>query len=84
MISEDKVVIYKSGISGSTFCFLLTLLFVGAKLGGYISWAWWQCFIPIMICPGIPLACTLLVIVGMLAFLVLLTVIAFIVERFSK
>ncbi len=28
------------------FCELLTLVFVGCKLAGVVTWAWWVVFIP--------------------------------------
>jgi len=58
---EAKIVVYKSGMGCTTFCFLLTLVFVVAKLTGLVLWSWPVCFIPVMICPGIPLAITLIV-----------------------
>ncbi len=35
----------KSG--GIGFCGLLTLLFVGLKLTGYIDWSWWWVLSPV-------------------------------------
>jgi hypothetical protein len=31
------------------FCSLLTLLFIGLKLTGYIAWSWWWVLSPILI-----------------------------------
>lgn len=53
---RSKIVVYKSGMGCNAFCFLLTLLFATAKLTGLVAWSWPICFIPIIICPGIPLA----------------------------
>ena len=36
-----------SSSSGIGFFGLLTVLFVGLKLTGYISWSWWLVFLPI-------------------------------------
>lgn len=42
---------------------LLTVLFVGLKLTGYIAWSWWWVLAP----TWIPLALTVAVIIGTLA-----------------
>lgn len=31
------------------FCSILTLIFVIAKLGGWITWSWWLVFLPVII-----------------------------------
>jgi uncharacterized protein (DUF983 family) len=38
-----------SSSSGIGFPGLLTVLFVGLKLTGYISWSWWWIFSPLWI-----------------------------------
>lgn len=46
------------GRSGGTgFCSLLTILFIGLKLGGVIAWSWWWVLAPLWI----PLALLLFV-----------------------
>ena len=35
--------------SGVTFAGLLTVLFIGLKLGGIINWSWWWVLSPIWI-----------------------------------
>lgn len=39
----------QSASSGIGFCGLLTILFIGLKLTGYIDWSWWWVFAPIWI-----------------------------------
>ena len=34
---------------GGGFTGLLTVLFIGLKLTGYIDWSWWIVFLPILI-----------------------------------
>jgi len=34
---------------GVGFCGLLTLLFIGLKLGGIISWSWWWVLSPLIL-----------------------------------
>lgn len=49
-MSNDKKVekiVYRT--QGTTFLELLTLLFIGLKLAGYIDWSWWWVFSPIWI-----------------------------------
>lgn len=48
---------------GSLFISLLTILFIGLKLTGYIDWSWWWVLSPLWI----PLA-----LVGVLTVLILL------------
>lgn len=38
-----------SSNSGTGFVSLLTLLFIGLKLTGYITWSWWWVLSPIWI-----------------------------------
>lgn len=41
--------------SGGSFIGLLTLLFVGLKLTGYIQWSWWWVLSPMLMAWGIAL-----------------------------
>lgn len=38
-----------SSSGGIGFCGLLTILFIGLKLTGYIDWSWWWVLSPIWI-----------------------------------
>jgi hypothetical protein len=38
-----------SGGCGTSFTGLLTLLFIGLKLTGYINWSWWWVLSPLWI-----------------------------------
>ena len=40
-------------VSGSPFLSMLQVLFIGLKLTGYISWPWWQVFLPTLIPLGL-------------------------------
>ena len=44
------------------FLGLLTLLFVGLKLGGVISWSWWLVLSPLLVTPVILLSALITVI----------------------
>jgi hypothetical protein len=56
------------GSSGGVgFLGLLTILFVGLKLTGYIDWSWWWVLSPVWI----PLVLTLLILAGAGVFLLL-------------
>lgn len=66
------------GMSGSStssggigFVGLLTILFIGLKLTGYINWSWWWVLSPLWISAGLVVAILLIVflVVG-LVFLV--------------
>jgi len=53
----------KSSSGGIGFTGMLTILFIGLKLGGVISWSWWWVlspiwisFLVILLCVGIILA----------------------------
>ncbi len=48
--------------SGIGFVGLLTILFVGLKLTGYIGWSWWLVFAPTLVSVVILLFILLLVI----------------------
>ena len=53
---------------GLKFTSILTIIFVIAKITGYINWSWWLVFLPILITPlfwlGIILIAFLLMIVS--------------------
>lgn len=53
---------------GLKFTSILTIIFVIAKITGYINWSWWLVFLPILITPlfwlGIVLIAFLLMIVS--------------------
>ena len=38
---------------GAGFVSLLTLLFIGLKLTGYITWSWWWILSPILVATGL-------------------------------
>lgn len=42
-----------SSSGGIDFVGLLTILFIGLKLTGYISWSWWWVLSPIWISAGV-------------------------------
>jgi uncharacterized protein (DUF983 family) len=44
-MKETKTVNY----TGNTFVGMLTILFIGLKLTGYITWSWWWVLSPIWI-----------------------------------
>ncbi len=44
-----------SSSGGIGFCGLLTVLFIGLKLTGYINWSWWWVLSPILISSGLAL-----------------------------
>ena len=50
-MSDNKAVASSSGIG---FGGLLTILFVGLKLTGYIDWSWWWVWAPLW-APATPL-----------------------------
>jgi hypothetical protein len=54
-----------SSSSGIGFGGLLTILFIGLKLTGYIDWSWWWVLSPIWITIGIVLI--VLIIMGIVA-----------------
>jgi len=49
------------------FISILTLMFVAAKLVGYIDWSWWWVFCPIWIEAAITIA--VLVVIGIVALI---------------
>lgn len=56
--------------SGIGFGGLLTVLFIGLKLTGYISWSWWWVLSPLWI--GLALSVTILLFCGLIALIVAL------------
>lgn len=60
-----------SSVSGGIgFPGLLTVLFIGLKLTGYISWSWWWVLSPILISVGFGLTILLIVFaLAMIAYL---------------
>lgn len=59
--------------SGIGFTSLLTVLFIGLKLTGYITWSWWWVLSPLWIS-------WVIIIAVILAFLIFLGVVAVIVH----
>lgn len=49
------------------FLTLLTVLFIGLKLTGYIAWSWWWVLAPVWL--PIAVVLVLLIIIGVLAML---------------
>ena len=52
--------------SGIGFCGLLTLVFVIAKLGGWIDWSWWLVFTPLI--AGIVVSLIILAVIIIIAW----------------
>lgn len=50
-------------ISGIGFTGLLTILFIGLKLGKVINWSWWWVLSPLWISAGIVLAIAIIVLI---------------------
>ena len=48
---------------GGGFLATLTIIFVIAKILGYISWSWWVVFLPILIGVSIPIFIILIIFV---------------------
>jgi hypothetical protein len=63
MSSSDK----SSSSGGIGFLGLLTVLFIGLKLTGYINWSWWWVLSPILIPWSIVLVLFFIVLVVKLA-----------------
>ena len=57
---SDKVEVKSGGVG---FAGLLTILFIGLKLGGVINWSWWWVLSPLWI--------SFLAAIGIVAFIVL-------------
>jgi len=51
---------------GIGFAGMLTILFIGLKLTGYISWSWWWVFSPLWISFGVGIGLLLIVFGGFL------------------
>jgi hypothetical protein len=54
-----------SSSSGIGFCGLLTILFIGLKLTGYIAWSWWWVLAPSWI--SLAIFALILVVAGIIA-----------------
>jgi hypothetical protein len=52
-----------SSSGGIGFCGLLTILFIGLKLTGYVHWSWWWVLSPIWICIAFALIVLLLILI---------------------
>lgn len=53
-----------SSSGGIGFAGLLTILFIGLKLTGYIAWSWLWVLSPLWISAGLAIAVLLLILVG--------------------
>lgn len=69
----------KSGFSVG-FLHLLTLLFIGLKLTGYIAWSWWWVLSPIWL----PRAVIIGVIIFVALVAVILTSIGFLIDEINR
>ena len=49
---------------GIGFFGLLTILFIGLKLTGYINWSWWWVFAPLWIPTGIVVGILIIVLIA--------------------
>lgn len=58
---KEKAEIKVSGL----FCELLTVLFVGLKLTGYITWSWWWVLSPLWIPLAFILAIVVVLLIGL-------------------
>lgn len=45
------------------FCGLLTIIFVIAKIFGYVNWSWWIVFLPVIVPIGVALIFTLVLVI---------------------
>ena len=54
----------RSSSGGIGFAGLLTILFIGLKLTGYITWSWFWVLSPLWISAGLALAVLLIVLIG--------------------
>ena len=52
---------------GPGFVGLLTLLFVGLKLTGYVTWSWWWVFSPMIIAGGFAVVILLIALLVIIA-----------------
>lgn len=55
-MSKTKEAAQTASSGGIGFCGLLTILFIGLKLTGYIDWSWFWVLSPLFIGPAIILA----------------------------
>ena len=62
MKTENTKVVYK----GIGFAHILTIIFVIAKIVGYINWSWWLVFLPSIISIGLSLLIWLFIVVIMI------------------
>lgn len=53
---------------GIGFTGLLTILFVGLKLGGVISWSWWWVLSPLWISFGLVIGVLILALIGYVCY----------------
>jgi hypothetical protein len=53
----------KASGGGIGFFGLLTILFVGLKLTGYINWSWWWVFAPLWIPTGVVVGILIIVLI---------------------
>ena len=62
MKTENTKVVYK----GIGFAHILTIIFVIAKIVGYINWSWWLVLLPLIISIGLSLLIWLFIVVIMI------------------
>lgn len=62
MKTENTKVVYK----GIGFAHILTIIFVIAKIVGYIDWSWWLVLLPSIISIGLSLLIWLFIVVIMI------------------
>lgn len=65
-----------SSSGGVGFVGLLTILFIGLKLTGYINWSWWWVLSPLWISAGI--------VVGVLLIALAVASVALVIKRSRK
>lgn len=56
-----------SSSGGIGFCGLLTILFIGLKLTGYIDWSWWWVLSPLWI--GFAIVAVILAVCGLIVLI---------------
>ena len=59
MSKENTKVVYK----GIGFAHILTIIFVIAKIVGYINWSWWLVLLPSIISIGLSILVSIIVLV---------------------
>lgn len=59
-MSEEKTKVVYKGIG---FAHILTIIFVIAKIVGYINWSWWLVLLPSIISIGLSTLVTIIVLV---------------------